>query len=98
MNIFYSNNPNRDRLAIFQISTFDAGLEGNWVTYSASTVAKIKFLPSFLTLRIKLIDRYGNTIVFDNESSKTTDVKYNSSTVPADLMSMTLQLIFTKIS
>ena len=97
VNIFYSNNPNRDRLAIFQIPTVDAGLEGNWVTYGTSTVAKIKFLPTFLNLRIKLIDCFGKTITFENSATKSTDTKYKSGTVPPELMRMTLQLSFTKI-
>ena len=97
VNIVYDNNPNRERIEIFQLNTINAGDTSNFVTYTTSVRPRVKFNSSFTTLRIKLFDRYGNILLFDNTPYKTSDSRFTNSVVPDQLMNISIQFLLTKI-
>jgi hypothetical protein len=97
VNIVFDNNPNRERIAIFQLNTVNAGDTTNFVTYNTTVRPKIKFVPNFNTLRIKLIDRYGNIILFDNTPYKPSDARFTGGVVSPKLMNMTIRFFLQKI-
>lgn len=92
VNIVFDNNPNRERIALFKLNTIESGDFSNFVTYYNSTTPRIKFLPNYYTLRIKLFDRYGNVIQFDNSLTKDTDIKFQSlGYVPPEYMNLCIE-------
>jgi hypothetical protein len=97
VNIVFDNNPNRDRVEIFQLNTINAGDTSNYVTYTSSQVPKVKFNSQFTTLRIKIFDVYGNVLLFDNTPYKATDSIFTGSVVPPQYMNISIQFTLKKI-
>jgi NifB/MoaA-like Fe-S oxidoreductase len=97
VNIVYDNNPNRDKVEIFQLNTLNAGDASNFVTYTSTQVPKVKFNSQFTTLRIKIFDVYGNVLLFDNTPYKSTDSIFTGSTVPDQFMNISIQFTLKKI-
>jgi hypothetical protein len=97
VNIVFDNNPNRERIAIFQLNTVNAGDTSNFVTYNTTVRPKIKFVPNFNTLRVTLFDCYGNVILFDNTPYKPSDSRYTGGVVSTKLMRMTIRFYLQKI-
>ena len=97
VNIVYDNNPNRDRVAIFQLFTTEASLNSNYVTYTTKMKPRIKFQSQYRTLRIQLLDRFGTVLLFDNTPYKPDDQVYEGSVVPEELMNCSVQFLLTKI-
>ena len=97
VNIVYDNNPNRDKVEIFQLNTLNVGDASNFVTYTSSQVPKVKFNSQFTTLRIKIFDVYGNVLLFDNTPYKSTDSIFTGTTVPDQFMNISIQFTLKKI-
>ena len=96
VNIVYDNNPNREKIEIFQLNTINAGDTSNFVTYTSSTVPKVKFNSSFTTLRIKIFDPYGKILLFDNTPYKSVDSIFTGDVVPPELMNISIQFTLIK--
>ncbi len=97
VNIVFDNNPNRERIEIFQLNTLNVGDASNYVTYSSSQVPKVKFNSQFTNLRIKIFDVYGNILLFDNTPYKATDSIFTGSVVPDQYMNISIQFTLKKI-
>jgi hypothetical protein len=96
VNIVYDNNPNREKIEIFQLNTVNAGDTSNFVTYTSSTVPKVKFNSTFTTLRIKIFDPYGNILLFDNTPYKSIDSRFTGDVVPNQFMNISIQFTLIK--
>jgi hypothetical protein len=96
VNIVYDNNPNREKIEIFQLNTVNAGDTSNYVTYTSSTVPKVKFNSTFTTLRIKIFDPYGKILLFDNTPYKAIDSRFTGNVVPLELMNISIQFTLLK--
>ena len=96
VNIVYDNNPNREKIEIFQLNTVNVRDTSNFVTYTSSTVPKVKFNSTFTTLRIKIFDLYGKILLFDNTPYKTSDARFTGSVVPNQLMNISIQFTLIK--
>jgi hypothetical protein len=96
VNIVYDNNPNREKIEIFQLNTVNAGDTSNFVTYTSSTVPKVKFNSNFTTLRIKIFDPYGKILLFDNTPYKSSDSTYIGGVIPNQLMNISIQFTLIK--
>jgi hypothetical protein len=66
------------------------------VTFSGNAIAKIKFLPQFFNLRIRLFDPDGDVLLFDESISKPDDSTYAGG-VPSELLNVYLTVQLQKI-
>jgi hypothetical protein len=97
VNIVFDNNPNRDRIEIFQLNTINSGDTSNYVTYTSTQAPKVKFNSQFTNLRIKIFDVYGNVLLFDNTPYKATDSIFTGGVVPPQYMNISIQFTLKKI-
>ena len=103
VNVTFTNNPNKNKpflnpgLTDFMIPT-QAGSDGLlWMTLNSSITPKIKFTPGSYTMRFRLCDPYGNTILFDNTPIKAMDGIFGNGVVDERLMKVIYEITFKKI-
>ena len=103
VNVTFTNNPNKNKpfknpgVTDFMIPT-QAGSDALlWMTLNSSLTPKIKFTPGSYTMRFRLCDPYGNTILFDNTPIKTLDAPFGNGVVDEKLMKIVYEITFKKI-
>lgn len=103
VNNFYINNPigsaNKRNIYTGKVQGVVGG--SNFVSINTSNIPRIKFVPNYYTIRIRLIDPYGHTIIFDNTVDSTNNgdsIFAATNVVDNSLMNITADLIFTKFS
>jgi len=97
VNLVYDNNPLRVKpYPIFRIDVFNTDPAANFVTFSGNAIAKIKFLPQFYNIRIRILDPDGEVLLFDESNTKPSDDTYLLG-VPAELLNVYLTLQLQKV-
>jgi hypothetical protein len=84
--------------SLFKITITNAGpSEQNFISYSSSIVARVKFIPGYNNIRIRLLDPRGNVIRFDNAPVKTSDEIFGLGVIPEELLRIVVDFSFVKI-
>jgi hypothetical protein len=97
VNLVYDNNPLTVKpFPLFRIDVFETSPSANFVTFSGNAIAKIKFLPQFFNIRIRIFDPDGDVLLFDESDSKPDDETYQSG-VPQELLNVYLTVQLQKL-
>lgn len=99
VNSVYDNNVNVPRFALFQLPTTSFtsfGADSNFISATSSTTPRIKFVPGYYKLHIKITDDLGNVLYFDNAPSKDSDSIFADGVVPEKLLKVTARLAFKR--
>lgn len=84
--------------SVFQIFVTSGGSsEENFINYSCPVVARIKFIPGYNNIRLRLLDPRGNVIRFDNTPVKASDAIFGTGVIPDDLLRMVASFSFSRI-
>ena len=99
VNIVYSNSilsvkPNPQ----YQIPVSNQASTNNFATFTTSLTPTVKFSPGFYNIRIRIMDHFGNILVFDPSATKTNDLTFTNGTVPDYLMNVYLRLSAKKLA
>ena len=95
LNDYYSNNINRNKTAIFTLSTTSLGGGSNFSVISTSSSSKVKFSPGYNNIHVTLYDPDGNIIIYDNTAVLSSDSLFKGGSVPDSLMRIALSLTFS---
>jgi hypothetical protein len=97
VNLVYDNNPLTVKpFPLFRIDVFETSPSANFVTFSGNAIAKIKFLPQFFNIRVRIFDPDGNVLLFDESDSKPEDLTYAGG-VPQELLNVYLTIQLQKV-
>lgn len=84
--------------SVFQIFITSGGQsDDNFINYSSPVVARIKFIPGYNNIRLRLLDSKGNVIRFDNTPVKATDEIFGTGVVPEELLNVVANFSFSKL-
>ena len=83
VNVVYDNNATRIMpFPQYIIPLSQTSATANFATFTTPLTPIIKFSPNFFRIRFKLMDQYGNILVFDPSATKATDASFYGGIVP----------------
>jgi len=91
-NLVYDNNVNTGTSACFQFPISYAGTTSNFQTFTLDIQPRVKFSFEYYNMRFQLIDPQGEIIQFDPTPYKASDAQYTGSTVPSNLLNITVRM------
>ena len=99
VNSVYDNNVDVPRFALFQIPTtsfISRSIDSNYYSASSSATPRIRFVPGYYNLSIRITDDRGNILIFDNTPFKESDSIFEGGVVPEELLNITTRLAFRR--